>query len=67
MKHKTVSEKIKDNGLYNDLHEYQELKVSKDKEVEATAKYKEHLRRKFGFAAAEAIMKRKGYDPELVK
>lgn len=61
------SERIKDAGQYNDLREYQQLKTANEMEREATARLKEHLKRKHGDAGADAMMKAKGYNPDLLK
>ncbi len=65
MKDETLAGRLAKQGKYADLREYQQLKVAKDMEREATARYKESLKRKHGEAGAEKIMRKKGYDPHL--
>jgi hypothetical protein len=50
-----------------DLNEYQQLKVADEMEREATARYKEKLKKQYGDVGAEAIMRKKGYNPDLLK
>ena len=51
-----------------DIHEYNQLKEAHEKEVEATRKLFEHLRRELGSdEAAKAALKQRGYDCNLLK
>jgi hypothetical protein len=57
----TLSEHLMQKAAYTDMADYQQLKVAKDMEIEATRKLYEHLKRLHGEAGAKAIMKARGY------
>jgi hypothetical protein len=65
MAQESLSQRLKSQA--KDMHEYQQLKLADDMGREATARYKEKLIKKYGHPAAEALMRRKGYDPDLLR
>ena len=66
-KAESVSEQLKNKGMANDMREHQQLKESHDKEVDATRRLYEKLKREGGEEYAVRTLRAKGYDPGLIR
>ena len=62
----TWSKRISDQGLAQDMREYQKLKEANEMEIDGTRRLYEKLKREHGEEYALKVLKSKGYNPSVI-